>query len=114
MFLVEAEHPVEKAKLEEDHPALNNHFYVASREASTLVNLLRSILFEYFRGSPPALAKKLTEFVIDTINMTLSLSLFRQILSIIRSYSSALDTYGAYFSQIEAQVDSANQSFSVI
>jgi hypothetical protein len=106
MFLVEAEHPAEKAKLEEEHPAFNRHFYVSSRESSTLVNLLRSISFEYFRGSPPALAKKLTEFVIDTLNMTLSLSLFRQILSAIRSYTSALDTYSAYFSEISAQVDS--------
>lgn len=60
MFLVEAEHPIEKAKLEEEHPAVNNHFYVSSREVNTLVNLLRSISFEYFRGSPPPVAKKIT------------------------------------------------------
>ena len=60
MFAVCTEHPIEKARLEEEHPTINKHFWVSSKDVHTLVGLLRSILFEYFRGSPPLLAKKIT------------------------------------------------------
>ena len=46
--------------LEQEYPAVNGQFYVTAQEVYSLTGVIRSILFEYFRGTPPLLAQKIT------------------------------------------------------
>jgi len=93
MFVVYTEHPIEKAQLEEDHRSVNRHFYVDCQETHNLVNLLRSIAFEYFRGSPSQLAKKLTQLTIDCLNLSLSLTLFREAMALLKQQEDQLQLH---------------------
>ena len=77
MFTVTTDHPREGSLLEEQHPRSNKHYFVSTHEVQPVSTMIRSILFECFRGSPPLLAKKVTEFSLAALNMTLSLTLLR-------------------------------------
>lgn len=58
--------------------------------------MVRSITYEYFHTDLPLLASKVKEFTINALGMTYSLTLFRDIMNIIRKQTDLLAFYQGY------------------
>lgn len=61
-----------------------------------LIELVRSITYEYFHSDLPTLAQKVMELFTGALSMNCSLSLFREVMAQLRRQSELLTFYKGY------------------
>jgi hypothetical protein len=68
------------------------------------VGLVRSIAYEYFQADLPHLAAKVSEFAVEALGMSFSLSLLREIMAEIRRQAGLLKFYQNYMAAMNREL----------
>jgi hypothetical protein len=66
--------------------------------------LVHSITYEYFHTDLPLLAKKVRDFASDALGMTCSLTIFREIMVLLRKQAELLTFYQDYMIAMNRQM----------
>lgn len=105
MFTIFTESPSERNILEQDFATLNDRFHIRLHESPAIAGILRSISYELFRSSPSELAQDVTRLAVESLQLKLSLSLFRGLMEKIKRMEELVTLLQDYFIQLSKIVD---------